>query len=179
MTIINFVQNNHNHRQANPPVAALEHQRYFRLLGGWVDLLSRFNRESGEELRRLQQGLSPEEREKSLTQLARLQEESTTGLQRLTALLKDEDKTGSTGRPPLPPARSWVWLSFQYFFESFNPEMAAFQLWTLVRPVLTAGEGPTEKEREEAASFYELGKLLMEAAWEMQEARRQEAGGDW
>ena len=166
MTIINLVQN--NHRNSHPhPAAELAWELRFRVLSGWVAQLSHLHREAGKELTLLQAGLAPQEQEKSVARLIALQADTSLGLERISLLLKKEpeDSTWQHSLPPGTPA--WVWLSLQIFFETWNPEMAAFELWTLVRPVLTAGEGPTEKDRENAASFYELALLLFNAAWEL------------
>ena len=166
MTIINFVQNNYTNRQGNSN-AALEADLLNRLLSGWVSHLAHVHRQTGKELALLQAGTAPGEREKSLAELARLQEETALGLERLETLLKKEAGNSSAHQPtpPLPDAHAWIWLSLQYFFESWNPETADFQLWTLMRPVFSGERQSSEQEREEAASYYELSKLLIDAAW--------------
>lgn len=165
MTIINLVQNNYGTRRAGDPVANLQADLQFRLFSGWVSHLTHLNQNASKELQRLQD--SPAPLEQNLSELDRLQKESAFGLERLSGLLATEanDRPSRHPAPPLPGAHDWVWYSLQIFFENWNAETADFLLWALVRPVFCGERECSTKEKEEAASFYELGKLLIGAAW--------------
>lgn len=167
MTIINFVQNNHQPRStSNASSTSMQAELRLRLLSGWVAHLSWINQQSVRELTQLQTGFAAAEGENRLAYLSCLQEGTKASLERLSRLLNEEIGDGPAALPVPPPGQEgWIWGSLQLFFEEWNPEMAEFQLWTMVRPVLSGQLEATEQEREDAASFYELTKLLLGAAW--------------
>lgn len=165
MTIINLVQNNYGTRHAAGPVPTLQSDHRFRLFSGWVSHLTHLSKRAGEETVRLQAGPAPAEQAQSLSELARLQQETTLGLERLSGLLANENKDQPSHQAlTRPAAHHWVWYSLQIFFEQWNTETADFILWSLVRPVFCGERECTPKEKEEAAAFYELTKLLIGAA---------------
>lgn len=166
MTIINVVQNNHQAGTAKAG-ATVETSLRWQLLAAWVNHLACLDRQAGEAIRRLQNGLATGEQGETLAELARLRRESATGLQQLAALLKNEkaERPEDGLVPPPPDGHAWIWYSLQLFFEEWNTETADTHLWLLTRPVLCAEDGERGKERREAVSFYELTKLLIAAAW--------------
>ena len=140
-----------------------------RLAKEWLAILQRVAKKGPSLLADLQkENLAENERLALFAAMSSLFKEVDDIIQRLTLLFLP----GEGNALPSPPSTllqssegsAWIWYSFHLFFQSWNPETADQQLWLLARPVLTAGPSVQEKERKEVVSFYELTKLLIQAA---------------